>query len=48
MRQAARISPEHARVQIQLGFAEAEARDFAAAERAFRAAIRLDPGNISA
>ncbi len=48
MREAAGISPDHPRVQIQLGYAEVEARDYVAAERAFRAAIRLDPGNISA
>ena len=48
MREAARVSPDHPRVQLQLGFAEAGARDFPAAERAFRAAIRLDPGNIAA
>jgi tetratricopeptide (TPR) repeat protein len=48
MREAARVSPDHPRVQLQLGFAEAGAGDFGAAERAFRAAIRLDPGNIAA
>jgi tetratricopeptide (TPR) repeat protein len=47
MRQAASISPDDAKVQTELGLAEAAARDFAAAEAAFRAAIRLDPGGIA-
>ncbi|TMJ17460.1 MAG: tetratricopeptide repeat protein [Alphaproteobacteria bacterium] len=46
MREAARLSPEIPRVQSELGLAEAAAGDFAAAEAAFRQAIRLDPKDI--
>lgn len=42
MRDAARAAPGDARVQTEAGVAEAEARDFAAAEAAYRAAIRAD------
>jgi tetratricopeptide (TPR) repeat protein len=44
MGEAARIAPEDARVQAEYGVAAAEARDFAAAEAAYRAAIAADPG----
>lgn len=48
MRQAARIVPGDAQVQAELGLAESAARDFPAAERAYRAAIRLSDGFTSA
>jgi tetratricopeptide (TPR) repeat protein len=47
MREAARVSPDIARVQTELGLAEAAAGDYAAAEHAFRAALRLDPAGIA-
>ncbi|MEA3031167.1 MAG: hypothetical protein QOG13_2492 [Sphingomonadales bacterium] len=43
MREAARVTPLDPRVQTETGVAEAEARDFAAAEAAYRAAIRAAP-----
>lgn len=48
MREAARVSPLDSRVQTELGVAEAEAGDFAAAEAAYRAAIRGDAGFLPA
>jgi len=44
MRDAARRLPNDAEVQMELGLAEAAMEDKAAAERAFRAAIRLTDG----
>jgi tetratricopeptide (TPR) repeat protein len=43
MGEAARIGPGDARVQTEYGVAAAEARDFAAAEGAYRAALAADP-----
>jgi tetratricopeptide (TPR) repeat protein len=48
MREAARRFPGRADVQAELGLAESGMLDFAAAERAFREAIRLNPGFHSA
>lgn len=48
MRACAAIDGEDAGVQTELGLAEAAADDLAAAERAFRAAIRLDPAGPAA
>lgn len=48
MREAALIAPNHGEVQFELGLAEAGARDFAAAEAAFRAAIALTPDYMPA
>jgi tetratricopeptide (TPR) repeat protein len=44
MREAARIAPADPEVQMELGLAEAAARDLVAAEQAFREAIRLSSG----
>jgi len=44
MAEAARAAPRDARVATEYGVAAAEARDFAAAEGAYRAAIAADPG----
>jgi len=44
MRAAARTAPDDALVQTELGVAAAEARDFAAAESAYRAGIAADAG----
>jgi tetratricopeptide (TPR) repeat protein len=44
MRAAAEVAPNDAEVQYELGLAEAGARDLAAAEAAFRAAIALTRG----
>ncbi|MFL6858154.1 MAG: tetratricopeptide repeat-containing sulfotransferase family protein [Allosphingosinicella sp.] len=44
MREAARRFPGRADVQAELGLAESGMLDFAAAEQAYREAIRLDPG----
>lgn len=43
MGEAARFAPGDARVQTEYGVAAAEARDFAAAEAAYRAALAADP-----
>ena len=48
MRQAARFAPQDARIQSELGLAEAGARDYPAAEQAFRTSIALNPGSIEA
>jgi tetratricopeptide (TPR) repeat protein len=48
MREAARRFPAHAPVQAELGLAESAMLDFDASERAYREAIRLDPGFHSA
>jgi len=48
MREAARIVPDDAQVQTELGLAETAARDFPAAERAFRKAIRISNGFTAA
>ena len=48
MRQAARFAPQDAKIQSELGLAEAGARDYQAAEQAFRTAIALNPGSIAA
>lgn len=48
MRAAARTAPKDAVVQTELGVAAAEARDFAAAEQAYRSAIAAEPGFIPA
>jgi len=48
MRMWASIDGEDAKGQTELGLAEAAVDDFAAAERAFRTAIRLDPGRVEA
>ena len=48
MREAARRAPQDAEVQAELGLAESGARDFAAAERAFRESIRLSPASTTA
>ena len=48
MGEVARISPDDARVQTELGVAAAEARAFAPAEQAYRAALAADPGFIPA
>jgi tetratricopeptide (TPR) repeat protein len=48
MREAAKVTPDDPVIQTELGLAEAGARDLAAAERAFRAAIALDPRATSA
>jgi tetratricopeptide (TPR) repeat protein len=48
MREAARIAPGDADVQGELGLAESSMRDFAAAELAYREAIRLSTGFIAA
>lgn len=42
VREAAARAPDDADVQVELGLSEATARNFAAAEAAFRAAIRID------
>ena len=44
MRAAARRAPQDPDVQVELGLAETAARDFPAAEQAFRAALRLTTG----
>lgn len=44
MIEAARIAPDNAEVQLELGLALSVVRDFAAAERAYRAAIRNSTG----
>lgn len=48
MQEAARRAPDDPGVLVDLGLAEAGARDFAASERAFREAIRLDPRSTAA
>jgi tetratricopeptide (TPR) repeat protein len=48
MREAARISPKDARVQTEYGVAAAEARELAAAEGAYRAAIAAEPAFVAA
>ena len=48
MRMWASIDGEDAKGQTELGLAEATLDDYAAAERAFRAAIRLEPGRVEA
>lgn len=48
LREAARVSPDHAGLQVELGLAEAAAQDFAAAERAYRAALRIEGGLVAA
>jgi len=48
MREAARRAPQDAEVRSELGLAESGARDFSAAERAFRESIRLSPGSTTA
>jgi tetratricopeptide (TPR) repeat protein len=48
MAEAARLAPQDAKVQMELGMAEAGAANYPAAERAFREAIRLDPRSITA
>lgn len=48
MRTWAEIDGEGARGLTDLGLAEAAVEDFAAAERAFRAAIRQEPGRLEA
>lgn len=48
MREAARRDPGDARVQTEWGVAAAEARAFAPAEQAYRAALAADPGFIPA
>lgn len=48
MREAARRFPADAEVQAELGLAESAMLDFDAAERAYREAIRLNPGFHSA
>ena len=45
---AAEIGGDDPAVQTELGLAEAATFDFVAAERAFREAIRLDPGRLAA
>jgi tetratricopeptide (TPR) repeat protein len=44
MREAARRFPDRAEIQAELGLAESAMLEFEAAERAYREAIRLDPG----
>jgi tetratricopeptide (TPR) repeat protein len=48
LREAARRAPTDPHVQTELGLAEAAAQDFEAAERAYRTALRLDPGHLAA
>lgn len=48
LRVAARIAPSDAEVLSELGLAEASTGDLAAAERAFRAAIAVDPQRLDA
>src|SRR4051812_2185601 len=48
MREAARRFPDDAAVHAELGLAEASMLDFAAAEAAYKDAIRLDPSSIAA
>ena len=48
MREAARRAPQDAEIQTELGRAECGIPDFAAAERAFRESIRLNPVSINA
>ncbi|HTU12937.1 MAG TPA: sulfotransferase [Allosphingosinicella sp.] len=48
LRTWAQIDGEDARGQTDLGLAEAAVDDYAAAERAFREAIRLDPARLEA
>lgn len=48
LREAARRAPSDPHVQTELGLAEAAAQDFEAAERAYRAALRVNPGHLAA
>ena len=48
MREAARIAPDDAAVQTELGLAEAALRDYPEAEAAYRAAIASDPQFLAA
>lgn len=48
MRDAAALAPHDPHVLTELGLAEASMRDYAAAEAAFRAAIRSDPRHLPA
>lgn len=48
MRQAETLAPNDARTQLELGLAFAEKADFAAAEIAYRMALRLQPDLIEA
>lgn len=47
MRDAAARAPEDAEVQVELGLSEATARNFAAAEAAFRTAIAIDGSSLA-